>query len=121
MSQTFNDLKIYQIGSELSYIVQQIANKLPLSEKFKLTDQILRSSRSITANIAEGFGRRNYPNDFIRFLTYAHASSEETQVHLEVIFRNGFIEQEIFSDLLKRYKNLSVRILNFIKAVKQNS
>lgn len=120
MSQTFEDLKVYQIAQELAEAIQEITNKLPRSEKFKLTDQILRSSRSITANIAEGFGRKRYPNDFIRFLTYAHASSEETKVHLEFIFNNKFINQEEFYSLLKRYKNLSVRILNFIKAVEKN-
>lgn len=121
MSQTFNDLKVYQIAKELSGKIERLAKILPRSERFRQTDQILRSSRSINANIAEGFGRKKYAGDFIKFLRYALASSDETQAHLEILFSADLIDGYNYSNLTKQYKNLSVRLINFIKAIQQNN
>ena len=118
MSQTFNDLKVYQIASRLAGEIEIVVKKLPKAESFRHSDQILRSSRSIVANIVEGYGRRMLKGDFVKFLTYAMASSDETQAHLKLIFSADLIKEELYSDLIKQYKNLSVRLLNFINSIK---
>lgn len=121
MGQTFRDLRIYQISAELAEEIGKIVTTLPTLEQFRLSDQILRSSRSITANIAEGFARRRYKKDFIKFLTYSFGSSEETQVHLEVIISSKLFNEKACKNLIKSYKNLGVRIYNFIKTIELNN
>lgn len=58
--------------------------------------------------------------DFIKYLTYALASSDETQAHLKQIYTTELISKEKYLDLSKKYKNLSVRLINYIMAIKQN-
>lgn len=118
MSQTFNDLKVYQIAYQLTGKIELLVRQLPRSESFRHTDQILRSSRSIVANIVEGFGRKQLKGDFMKFLNYAMASCDETQAHLNLIYSSGLIQKEEYINLIKQYKNLSVRLLNFINSIK---
>lgn len=121
MSQTFNKLRIYKIAIKLTQDIVQLSHQLPRSEFFRESDQILRSSKSIVANIAEGFAKRIYPKEFIRYLNIALGSSDETQAHLNLIFNNNLLKEKDYPNLIKDYKNLSVRILNYIKAVQRNS
>jgi four helix bundle protein len=84
---------------------------------YELGSQIRRSSDSITTNIAEGYGRRRYKADFLRFLVYSHASSDETISHLEKL---NFLYPEIMKerpDLKQDYEKLEEKILSFIKYV----
>ncbi|MBU1017612.1 four helix bundle protein [Patescibacteria group bacterium] len=118
MSQTFNDLKVYKIAYQLTGKIELLVRQLPKFESFRHVDQILRSSRSIVANIVEGFGRKQLKGDFIKFLTYAMASCDETQAHLNLINLSGLIKKEEYINLIKQYKNLSVRLLNFINSIK---
>lgn len=116
---TFKDLKVYQIALRLEIQVREIANKLPKSE-YKLKSQILNSSRSVRANIVEGYGRKRYQAELCKFLTYSKASSDETQVHLDVIFSYKYVDKKQYPAIIKDYENLSVRILNFIDSVEIN-
>jgi len=120
MRQTFKDLKVYQISYTLAKEIESLTNLLPKSELFRYSDQILRSSRAIVANIAEGFGRKKMKRDFIKFLTYALSSSDETQTHLKLIYASGLTKKETYLALIRQYKNLSVRLVNFITSIKQN-
>ena len=63
--------------------------QLPKLEMYEVGSQIRRSIKSVRANIVEGYGRRRYKQEFIRFLTYAHASCDETIDHLEMLFETG--------------------------------
>lgn len=116
---SFKSLKVFQIAKELALDVDKLVKNLPRTERFGLGDQIYRSSRSIVANIAEGYGRRYYPADYIRFLHYSLGSSDETQVHLELIFDTDLLHSSDYPDLIKRYKNLSVRLYNLISAIQK--
>ena len=77
----YSDLRIHQLSIKLAGEIKELAKEIPYSWKIREIDQLLRSSDSIHANIVEGFGRRFYRRDFIRFLVYALASSDETQDH----------------------------------------
>ena len=92
--------------------------KLPKFEIYEEASQIRRSSKSISSNILEGFGRRRYKNDFIKFLIYALSSCDETRDHLEFLFETGSLKDALlFEDLSKRYDILGKKINHFLKRV----
>jgi four helix bundle protein len=75
-SQSYKDLEVFLLAKELAITIHKLTIKeLPKFEMYEEGSQIRRSAKSIASNIAEGFGRRRYQNEFIRFLTYAIASS----------------------------------------------
>mgnify|MGYP003629930132 CR=1 FL=1 len=114
---TYKDLAIYSISMELFFKVHPLTLKLPKYELYELGSQLRRSADSVVSNIVEGYGRRRYKNDYIKFLVYAHASNDETINHLEKLaflypnLRTGFLE------LQEKYDTLGRKINNFIKFV----
>jgi four helix bundle protein len=82
MIKTVFDLKVFKISYQLAMDVFHVARNFPREERYSLTDQIVRSSRSISANIAGGWGKRIYENEFKRHLIYAMGPLEETKVWL---------------------------------------
>lgn len=101
------------------YIVHPSSLKLPKYELYELGSQIRRSSDSIVSNIVEGYGRRRYKADFIKFLIYSHSSCLETIGHLEKIaklYPNTFSSMD---QLINNYEGLGGRIFNFIKYVEE--
>jgi four helix bundle protein len=121
MSITFKDLRIFQIAENLNHEIEKIIETLPPSERFRLKDQILRSSRSISANIAEGYAKKAYQADLVKHLRYALGSSDETQSHIQLITKSKLIEDEKLTGLMRQYKNLSVRIVNFINTIQKTN
>jgi four helix bundle protein len=92
-NQNFTDLEVYKECRQLRIEIAVLTkNDFPLDEKYKLTDQIIRSSRSITANIAEGYGRY-YFKENIRFCRTARASLTETLEHLITAFDERYISE----------------------------
>ncbi len=77
------DLEVYRLAFDLAMEVFELTKKFPKEEKYSLTDQIRRSSRSVPINIREGFAKRRYENLFIRHLNDAMGSSEETRGWLD--------------------------------------
>src|ERR1700751_352262 len=94
---------------------------LPKFEMFEEASQIRRSAKSISANIVEGYGRRRYKQEFIRFLVFAHASCDETIEHLEMLFETGSLTNEVIYDNLSAQLDLLGRKLNvFIHSVERS-
>jgi len=83
---SYKKLKIWQSAKVLTVDIHNMTMKLPKFEFYKVGSQIRRSSKSIRANIVEGYGRRRYKADFIRFLVYAHSSTDETRDHLDTLY-----------------------------------
>ena len=81
MFQTYNDLEIYQLSHNLAIEIHKLSLSLPKFELYEEGSQLRRAAKAIPVNIVEGFGRRRYKNDFIRFLTFALASCDETKEH----------------------------------------
>lgn len=75
---SYKDLDIYNLGLSLFYKTHIISLKLPKYELYELGSQVRRSSDSVVTNIVEGYGRKRCKQDFIKFLTYSHASNLET-------------------------------------------
>jgi four helix bundle protein len=117
---SYKDLDVYKNSLELFYIVHTTSLKLPKYELYELGSQVRRSSDSIVSNIVEGYGRRRYKADFIKFLVYSHSSCLETINHIEKIVRlyPEIIEKN--NELINRYEELGGKIFNFIKYVEDN-
>jgi four helix bundle protein len=90
--QSYRDLEVYQTSFEGAVKIHEMTLRLPKYELYEVGSQIRRSAKSIPANIAEGFGRRRYKNEYIHFLTIALASCDETQVHLDMLHATGNLD-----------------------------
>ena len=116
---SYKDLEIYQIAHKLAVEIHKMTlQDLPKFEMYEEGSQIRKSSKGIVSCIVEGYGRRKYKNDFIRFLVYAQSSNDETKEHLSLLFETGSLEdQEKYQYFISEYENLGKKIHNFISAV----
>lgn len=96
---TFRDLDVYKNAMELTMDIYELSKHFPIEERYSLTDQMRRSSRSGCANIAEAWRKRRYKAAFIAKLSDAEAEAAETQVWLEIAFRSGYMAQAVFLKL----------------------
>ena len=92
----FRELNVYQEAMSLVMRITEMTRSFPNEERFALTDQIRRSSRSICANLAEAWRKRRYEAAFVSKLNDAETEAAETQVHLEIAFRHDYIDQQSF-------------------------
>jgi len=97
------ELRVYQLAFETAVRIQQLTKAFPQEERFSLTDQIRRSSRSVCANIAEAWRKRRYPKHFVSKLSDADSEAAETQVWLEFALHFGYLSAEIYGELVDRY------------------
>lgn len=95
----FRDLEVYQNAIALTMRIFQISKNFPAEEKYSLTDQVCRSSRSVCANIAEAWRKRRYKAAFISKLSDAETEATETQVWCEVACLCEYIDQKVFAEL----------------------
>lgn len=109
----FQELLAYQKSFSLAMKVFTITKLFPKEEMFALTDQIRRSSRGVSANIAEAYRKRNYKKSFFHKLTDSDAENSETQVWLEFALACGYIERELFNDLYQESDEVG-KLLNFM-------
>ncbi len=114
------DLDIYKISLVLFYEIHKASLQLPKHELYELGSQIRRSADSVNSNIVEGYGRKRYKADFIKFLVYSHASCLETKAHLIKI---KHIYMGLLPDVnrfISDYDILGAKIYNFIQYVESN-
>lgn len=120
MAQSYKDLEVYKISLDLFLRTHRFTLKLPQYELHEIGSQLRRSSESINSNIVEGYGRKNYKKDFLRFLTYSRASHDETITHIYKVIQlypSMIKEGEV---LLKEYEVLGRRLFKFQAYVKAN-
>jgi len=120
MLKSYKDLEIYQISYDLAVKIHIMSLKLPKYELYETGSQIRRSSKSITACIVEGYGRRKFKADFIKYLVYAHASCDETILHLNFINDIHQADQYGIDYYLQGYDSLGRKINRFIKYVEND-
>ena len=113
---SYRGLDIYKKAFNLSIDVHEVSLTLPKYELYEQGSQVRRSSKSITANIVEGYGRKRYKADFVKFLTYAQASCDETINHLHCIAEIHDKRSEM-SSLIEKYSILGKQINKFIMYV----
>ncbi len=99
-------LKVFQLSYQLALEIFHLTKSFPKEETFSLTDQIRRSSRSVPANIAEGYRKRQYPKHFVSKMSDADGEASETQVWLEFSRDCGYIALEKCEELVLRYEEV---------------
>ncbi|ELR68794.1 hypothetical protein C900_05807 [Fulvivirga imtechensis AK7] len=91
---------------------------LPSFELYETGSQIRRSSKSVRANIVEGYGRRKYKNEYLRFLIYSLASNDETRDHLEVLYETCSLkDKKEYEELASEIELLGRKLNRFISAI----
>lgn len=95
--QTFEDLEVWKKSRDLRMFVKKLIQKFPSEEKYVLAKQVIRSSRSITNNIAEGYGRFFYQEN-IQFCRIARGSLEETLDHMIIAHDESYISIQDLSE-----------------------
>ena len=113
----YTDLDIYKLSYELALKVHKMSLKLPNYELYEEGSQVRRSSKGVTSCIVEGYGRKKYKADFIKFLIYSHASCDETILHLSFIKDTSNVNVEDTQSLIDLYNDLGGKINNFIRYV----
>ena len=108
---SFKELEVYKLARKLAYKIFLLTKKFPKEEKYSLTDQIRRSSRSVGANVAEAWGKRRYEAHFISKLTDSDAEQLETQHWLDNALECEYITKIEADKLVDEYLSLG-RMLN---------
>jgi four helix bundle protein len=111
MNLTFKDLTVYKKAFELAMQVFEVSRNFPKEEKYSLTDQIRRSSRSVCSSIAEAYRKRRYEAHFISKTSDADMENSETQVWLSFAFECKYIDKTVLEDLINRSQEVG-RMLN---------
>lgn len=114
----FENLEAWKEARKLRLAVFQFIKTLPADEKYRLRDQLFRSSRSVTANIAEGYGRYHYQEN-IQFCRQARGSLTETMDHLICALDMNFIDQIGLDEFRKQYEFVLKLINGYIVYLKQ--
>ena len=109
----FQDLFAYQKSVSLSMHIFEVSKQFPKEETYSLTSQIRRSSRSVSAAIAEAYRKRDYPRHFASKLTDGDAENSESQVWLEYSLKCQYISEEIFNRLMKESDEVG-KLINYM-------
>ena len=110
---TFEDLDRYKAGRELRRTISRRARTLPGEEQFRLKDQIIRSSRSITANIAEGFGR-HHPQENLQFCRQSRGSLMETLEHLNTALDEDLLGEDQYVSMRDQWNQVRALLSGYI-------
>ena len=102
----YRDLNVYQLAFKSAMRIFELSKKWPKEERYSLTDQIRRSSRSICENIAEAWRKRRYPAHFVSKLSDSDAESAETEVWLDFAFHCGYLEKKDHTELRDDYDHI---------------
>ena len=116
---SYLDLDIYKMAFNLSIKIHRHSLQLPKFELYEQGSQVRRSSKSVKDQIAEGYGRRRYKADFIKFLVYAQASNDECQNQINTIMEI-YPEMAEWADLATECNTLGMKINKFIQYVESN-
>lgn len=112
------DSDIYKLAKRMAVEVHQMTlNELPKFEMYEQGTQIRRSSKSVVANFVEGYGRRHYNAEYIKFLTYALASCDETKAHLELLHETSSIQPDRFQYFYTNYRKIGGMLYNLRQSV----
>lgn len=106
MAKDYRELRVYAAAFEAALEIHRVSDGFPPSERYSLTDQVRRASRSVCANLAEAWRRRGYRNHFVAKLGDAQAEAAETAVWLDFALRFEYIDPAIHAQLADRYDHV---------------
>jgi len=108
------DLKVFQKSVDVAMIIYELSKSFPKEELYSLTDQIRRSSRSVSANISEAWGKRKYEKSFVAKLTDSEGEARETQTWLLFALKCNYINEEQFNNLNNQYNQIIRMLVNMM-------
>ena len=111
---THRDLEVYQIAFDAAMHIFELSKKFPSEERYSLTDQIRRSSRSVCANLAEAWRKRRYAAAFALKLNDSEAEAAETQTWLEFAVKCGYLDASTARKLYVQYDQILGKLVNMI-------
>jgi four helix bundle protein len=118
---SYRELEIYKESKRLAIEIHKMSMLLPKFELFEEGGQIRRSSKSVTAMIVEGYGRRRYKADFVKYLVYAQSECDETVVHLDFLSETQSLKDvDSYQKFHSEYDVLSKKINKFTQWVDEN-
>ena len=106
------ELDTFKIAFDVSIEIFELSKGFPKEEKYSLTDQIRKSSRSVCANLAEAFRKRKYPKSFVYKLSDSEGEAAETQVWLDYALEFGYIEESNYNQLYEKYNQILGKLVN---------
>lgn len=116
---SYRDLEIYKLSYDLAVKVHRMTLRLPKYELYEEGSQVRKSSKGIPACIVEGYGRGKYKLEFIKFLIYAHASCDETILHLNLLKDTNELDEKEMERFLQGYEELGSKINRFVQYVER--
>src|SRR6056297_280872 len=106
------ELKVYQLSFKAGMEIFRITKNFPKEEMYSLTDQIRRSSRSVSGNLAEAFRKRKYPKHFVSKLSDCEGEAAETQVWLDYAHQCEYIDKQLHENLIDQYDHILAMLVN---------
>ena len=103
MATSFKELRVWQNAIDLSMQVFELSKSFPSDERFSLTDQFRRSTRSVAASISEAWRKRRYLNAFVSKLNDAEAEAAESETWAEIALRCGYVAAEAAKEMTRKY------------------
>jgi four helix bundle protein len=117
---SYKKLQIWILSREVVIEIHEMSMKLPKFEMYEEGSQIRRSSKTTKATIVEGYGRRKYKQDWIKFIVYALSSNDETMDHLENLWdTKSLTDQMVFISLKSKIETLGKMLNKFLQAIEQ--
>ena len=109
---THRELEVYQLAFDAAMLIFELSKKFPVEEKYSLTDQIRRSSRSVCANLAEAWRKRRYRAAFVSKLSDSEAEAAETQTWIQFAVKSNYLELEAGRQLYRTYNQILGKLVN---------
>jgi len=106
------DLRVFQLSFKAGMQIFELTKTFPKEERYSLTDQIRRSSRSVSGNIAEAWRKRKYPKSFVSKLSDSEAEAAETQVWLDYALRCSYLAKDEYNFLYDKYEHIIAMLIN---------
>ncbi len=110
----YKELRVYKLAFDSAMEIFQSSQSWPSAEKYSLTDQIRRSSRSVCANIAEAWRKRRYEAAFVSKLSDSDGEAAETEVHLDFALRCGYLPADQHANLRDHYDHICRQLTNMM-------
>ena len=109
---THKDLEVYKLAFESAQIIFELSKKFPVEEKYALTDQIRRSSRSVCANLAEAYRKRKYSKLLYSKITECISEASETQTWLDFAIECGYLDKDLYDEISVAYDHIIGKLVN---------
>lgn len=115
---SYRKLEVWQLAREMVIEIHRLSLNLPKFEMYEEGSQIRRSAKSVKSNILEGYGRRRYKQEYIRFIIFALASNDETTDHLETLLETGSLQDKSqYEKIHSLFQKLGIKLNNFLRSV----